>query len=162
VREEEAKRVAALVKGLGLTIGVGGLVVVVFAGGMLLEFGFGKQFSEAHRALVAMMFAVSLALSSASFGGFVQAFCSPKKLLHVYIKSFNETSDHIYWQEWATLSGTAKVVPERLCAIAKSFSFPRSCRWRTCNPRFRLWDGRCSKTTSCSKAHRRGNRRGGC
>lgn len=96
MREEEAKRVAALVKGLGLTIGVGGLVVMVLAGG-LLEFGFGKQFSEAHHVLVAMMFAVSLALSSASFGGFVQAFCSPKKLFHVYIGSFDEKSDHIYW-----------------------------------------------------------------
>ena len=51
---------------------------MVLAEGMLLELGFGKHFSEAHHALVAMMFMVSLALSSASIGGFVQAFCPPK------------------------------------------------------------------------------------
>lgn len=71
----------------GVFAGASMVVSAVAFGRLLLGKGFGPQFSEGYGALVLLVVAASLMLSAATFGGFVQAFISARKLLEIYVLS---------------------------------------------------------------------------
>jgi O-antigen/teichoic acid export membrane protein len=69
---------------LGFLFGVAGIVAMAILGRPVLRIAFGPEFVAGYVALLIMGVAGALTLSSASFGGFVQAFVSPLRLLQVY------------------------------------------------------------------------------
>lgn len=73
---------------LGLGIGMVGVVGMIVFGKPVLAMAFGSQFVSGYWTLVLMGLVGTLTLSSASFGGFVQAFVSPVRVLQLYVVSF--------------------------------------------------------------------------
>lgn len=68
----------------GFILGMLGVMVSIFFGKDILVLSFGAEFEKGFVALVIMMFAATVMVSAASFGGFVQAFISPETLFKIY------------------------------------------------------------------------------
>jgi O-antigen/teichoic acid export membrane protein len=74
---------------LGLLLGLAGLAGMVVLGRPVLRIAFGPDFMAGYAALLLLGAAGAITLSGASFGGFVQAFASPVRLLQVYLGAFS-------------------------------------------------------------------------
>lgn len=72
----------------GALLGLAGVAVLALLAEPLLRVGFGEAFVAGDLALVLMGLVGAVTLSSASFGGFVQAFASPVRLLRLYVVAF--------------------------------------------------------------------------
>lgn len=73
---------------LGFLLGLAGVLAMAILGRLVLRVVFGLEFTSGYVALLLMGAVGALTLSSASFGGFVQAFVSPLRLLQVYGVAF--------------------------------------------------------------------------
>lgn len=69
---------------LGLAPGIALVAVALAFGKPLLEVGLGPEFAVGHIPLVLLLLGGAVMLSAATFGGFVQAFISPRHLLGIY------------------------------------------------------------------------------
>lgn len=83
-----AKRLLYRVAALGLSLGLAGAFGFLVFGEQVLELAFGTEFTAGYLALVLMGLSGAVTLSSATFGGFVQAFSSPVRLLQLYLVAF--------------------------------------------------------------------------
>lgn len=72
---------------IGLGAGLLVTLLIHFVGPVILRLGFGADFEQGSMALTLLFFSASVMLSASTFGGFIQAFVSPRMLLAVYVAS---------------------------------------------------------------------------